>query len=93
MIHNISQAGTGTMSFSLPTPLWFDWKGRSLSVGSPVGDQPVMLEKGKEVTLLRYEAREAIPDQGKESPKQEPHVIRLTFSVRVGASPDQPRSD
>jgi hypothetical protein len=86
-----SQGRIDTMKSGLSSPLWFDWKNRSLGVESPVGDQPVTIEKGKEITLLRYEAREMVPTQEKEAPKQEPRTIRLTFSVRVGEDVGSPK--
>lgn len=91
VVHHAVKGGSATSTLGLSTPLWFDWKGRSLSVESPVGNQPVTIEKGEEIILLRYEAREAIPSQGKEAPKQEPRVIRLTFSVRVGEPAGSPK--
>jgi hypothetical protein len=87
IVQHITKSGSGATTFGLETSLWFDWKGRSVGVEMPVGDQPVTIEMGKEITLLRYEAREMVPTQGKEAPKQEPRVIRLTFSVWVGDNP------
>jgi hypothetical protein len=87
IVHHVVKGGSSTSTLGMSNPLWFEWKSRSLGVESPVGNQPVTIEKGKEITLLRYEAREMVP----ESPKQEPRVIRLTFSVSVGETAGSPK--